>query len=109
MRSSEDRIDKSIAFKPVNIAVMTVSDSRTLENDRSGDLLKSRIIEDGHILAARVIVADEQLKIIAKLTINDIFSSMIFLLAWSPIPRHLSDGYRLFDQSLLLWPRFEWQ
>ena len=67
MRSSDDRIDKSISFKPVNIAVMTVSDSSTMENDRSGDLLKSRIIEDGHILVARVIISDDQPKIIERL------------------------------------------
>jgi molybdenum cofactor biosynthesis protein B len=67
LRSSDDRIDKSITFQPVNIAVMTVSDSRTTEDDRSGDLLASRIIGDGHILAARAIIIDDQPKITARL------------------------------------------
>ncbi|MEK9612054.1 MAG: molybdenum cofactor biosynthesis protein B [Alphaproteobacteria bacterium] len=67
MRSSDDRIDTSITFQPVNIAVMTVSDTRRSEDDRSGDLLASRISEDGHVLAARTIVTDDQPKIIARL------------------------------------------
>ena len=46
---------------------MTVSDTRRSENDRSGDLLASRINEDGHVLAARAIVTDDQPKIIARL------------------------------------------
>lgn len=52
-------IDESRPFKPVRIAVLTVSDSRTLETDRSGDTLASRLEEDGHILAAREIVTDD--------------------------------------------------
>ena len=67
MRSSDDRIDTSITFQPVNIAVMTVSDTRRSEDDRSGDLLASRINDDGHVLAARAIVTDDQPKIIARL------------------------------------------
>lgn len=67
MRSSDDRIDKSITFQPVNIAVMTVSDSRTASDDRSGDLLSSRITEDGHVLAARTIITDDMPKIISRL------------------------------------------
>ena len=62
MRNNDDRIDTSITFQPVNIAVMTVSDTRRSEDDRSGDLLASRISEDGHVLAARTIVTDDQLK-----------------------------------------------
>ena len=67
MRSGDDRIDKSINFQPVNIAVMTVSDTRTTEDDRSGNLLASRILEDGHILVARSIITDDQPSIIVKL------------------------------------------
>ena len=37
---SNDRIDTSITFQPVNIAVMTVSDTRKSENDRSGDFAR---------------------------------------------------------------------
>ena len=43
-------------FIPVNIAVLTVSDSRTRDNDKSGDLLVSRIANVGHLLATREIV-----------------------------------------------------
>ncbi len=46
-------------FLPVHIAVMTVSDTRTREDDRSGDTLVDRLTKDGHILADRVIVKDE--------------------------------------------------
>ena len=47
-------------FLPVNIAVLTVSDSRTLETDKSGQTLVDRIAAAGHRLAARRIVADER-------------------------------------------------
>jgi molybdenum cofactor biosynthesis protein B len=52
-------IDESRDFVPVNIAVLTVSDTRTLADDRSGDTLVSRLEGDGHVLAARAIVKDE--------------------------------------------------
>ncbi|MET3793037.1 molybdenum cofactor biosynthesis protein B [Aquamicrobium terrae] len=51
------------AFIPVRIAVLTVSDSRSLAEDRSGQTLADRIAEAGHILAARDIVTDDQDKI----------------------------------------------
>ena len=47
-------------FVPVGIAVLTVSDSRSLANDRSGQTLADRIAEAGHRLAARAIVPDER-------------------------------------------------
>lgn len=46
------------SFIPVRIALMTVSNSRTLENDKSGDTLQSRLEEAGHKLAARTLVRD---------------------------------------------------
>ena len=55
----EKRIDKSASFLAVNIAVLTVSDSRRQENDKSGDLLVGRVAEDGHHLADRRIVTDD--------------------------------------------------
>ena len=55
----EKRIDKSLPFVAVNIAVLTVSDSRSLEDDKSGDLLAGRVAEDGHHLAERSIVTDD--------------------------------------------------
>tara|TARA_R110000772_G_scaffold267976_3_gene393753 strand:+ start:20412 stop:20939 length:528 start_codon:yes stop_codon:yes gene_type:complete len=46
-------------FLPVNIAVLTVSDTRTLADDRSGDTLVDRLTAAGHKLAARAIVKDD--------------------------------------------------
>jgi len=54
------RIDESLEFIPVSIAVLTVSDTRGLAEDRSGDVLVERIAEAGHVLAHRAIVKDEQ-------------------------------------------------
>ena len=54
-----NRIDQSKPFKPVHIAVLTVSDTRTLETDKSGDTLAERIARDGHVLADRAIVTDD--------------------------------------------------
>jgi len=53
------RIDETRPFIPVGIAVLTVSDTRTPETDRSGDTLAARVTEAGHRLAARAIVADD--------------------------------------------------
>jgi molybdenum cofactor biosynthesis protein B len=53
------KLDPSRSFIPVRIAVLTVSDTRTLKDDRSGDLLAERIREAGHLLAAREIVPDD--------------------------------------------------
>jgi len=54
-------------FIPVNIAVLTVSDTRTLAEDRSGDTLVARLTEAGHRLAARAIVHDERDRIAEQL------------------------------------------
>ena len=54
-----NKIDETKPFKPVNIAVLTVSDTRTLETDKSGDTLVERIARDGHVLADRAIVTDD--------------------------------------------------
>ena len=54
------RIDESKEFIPVRIAVLTVSDSRDISEDRSGEVLVSRIEEAGHTLADRMIVRDER-------------------------------------------------
>ena len=53
------RIDEKIEFQPVGIAVMTVSDSRTREDDSSGDALEERLTGAGHRLVARTIVRDD--------------------------------------------------
>jgi molybdenum cofactor biosynthesis protein B len=52
-------IDESRPFIPLNIAVMTVSDTRTPETDTSGDVLEARLTAAGHKLAARTIVSDD--------------------------------------------------
>jgi len=60
-------IDNSIAFRPVRIAVLTVSDTRTLADDRSGDRLVERLTAAGHVLADRAIVTDDADLIVARL------------------------------------------
>ena len=52
-------INESLTFQPVNIAVMTVSDTRTPDTDTSGDILVQRLTEAGHTLATRAIVKDD--------------------------------------------------
>ena len=52
-------IDQSRTFVPINIAILTVSDTRTVESDKSGDLLKERAEGYGHRVVARSIVKDE--------------------------------------------------
>ena len=54
-------------FVPINIAVLTVSDTRTIENDKSGDVLEERIIQAGHNLITRGIVLDEKKQILSTL------------------------------------------
>ena len=63
----DPRLDETIAFVPVRIAVMTVSDTRDASNDVSGDTLAARIKAAGHELAARTIVHDDQRAIAAQL------------------------------------------
>lgn len=52
-------IDQSLIFHPLNIAVLTVSDTRTIETDTSGALLAERLTDAGHNLADRAIVTDD--------------------------------------------------
>jgi molybdenum cofactor biosynthesis protein B len=61
------RIDESIAFVPVRIALLTVSDTRDASNDTSGDTLEARIKEAGHVLAARTLLRDDRAQIAAQL------------------------------------------
>ena len=60
-------IDLSATFLPVRIAVLTVSDTRILADDRSGDTLVARLTEAGHVLADRQIVKDDVDTIVATL------------------------------------------
>lgn len=59
-------IDEAREFKPINIAVLTVSDTRTPETDTSGDILAARVVGAGHILAARTIVKDDAALLAAR-------------------------------------------
>jgi molybdenum cofactor biosynthesis protein B len=54
-------------FLPVRVALMTVSDTRTRENDVSGNTLEARVKEAGHIVAERVIVTDDKERIVDRL------------------------------------------
>lgn len=61
------RIDESRDFIPVRIAVLTLSDSRSIEQDRSGQVLVDRIEAAGHKVAARMILRDERQEIADQL------------------------------------------
>ena len=56
-------IDTSLEFVSINIAIITISDSRTLENDTSGDTLENRITNAGHQMVKRIIIPDDVNKI----------------------------------------------
>jgi molybdenum cofactor biosynthesis protein B len=60
-------LDEGKPFRPVNIALLTVSDTRTPENDTSGDILAERILAAGHNLVERAIVKDDAAKLVARL------------------------------------------
>jgi molybdopterin adenylyltransferase len=60
-------IDETRTFKPVNIAVLTVSDTRTIETDKSGATLIERLQAAGHILAARAILQDDVPTLVTQL------------------------------------------
>jgi molybdopterin adenylyltransferase len=60
------RLDESRPFVPVNIAVLTISDTRSLADDRSGAALVELIAGAGHTLAAREIVTDDRDRIIKQ-------------------------------------------
>jgi len=61
------KLDDSKPFVPVRIAVLTVSDSRSLAEDRSGQVLVDRIEAAGHLVVHRDIMPDERADIAAKL------------------------------------------
>ncbi|MFH6783329.1 MULTISPECIES: molybdenum cofactor biosynthesis protein B [Methylobacterium] len=64
----QTRLDLARDFVPLGIAVLTVSDTRTSADDRSGDTLADRLTGAGHRLAARAIVPDEVEAIRAQVT-----------------------------------------
>jgi molybdenum cofactor biosynthesis protein B len=60
------RVDETRPFVPVNIAVLTISDTRSLAEDRSGAALVELVAAAGHKLAARAIVTDDRERIVAQ-------------------------------------------
>lgn len=65
---SDAEVKPERAFVPVRIALLTVSDTRTRADDKSGDTLEARVREAGHMVAAREIVRDDKELIAAQLT-----------------------------------------
>lgn len=61
------RIDETRPFLPVRIAILTVSDTRGLDQDKSGDTLAARLKDAGHLLAERKILRDERSEIAEQL------------------------------------------
>jgi len=61
-------VDLQRNFKPINIAVLTVSDTRTAADDTSGDLLAGRVTAAGHSLVARAIERDDAALVASQLT-----------------------------------------
>jgi len=60
-------IDEGRTFKPIRIAVLTVSDTRTAADDMSGDTLVARLTGAGHHLAERTIIRDDVPTLVAQL------------------------------------------
>ncbi len=60
-------IDPALDFKPVRIAILTISDSRSADDDTSGDALEDLLTGAGHVLAARAIIKDEADLIVSRL------------------------------------------
>ena len=62
-------LDESRAFIPVRIAILSVSDTRSLTDDRSGQTLVDRLTDAGHILADRKMLRDERAQIADQLRV----------------------------------------
>jgi molybdenum cofactor biosynthesis protein B len=60
-------VDRERTFKPINIALLTISDTRTLQDDTSGDILAERITDAGHNLVERAIEKDEVARLVSRL------------------------------------------
>jgi molybdenum cofactor biosynthesis protein B len=60
------RIDESRPFLPVRIAILTMSDTRSMADDKSGNTLCEMIVSDGHVVADRALVKDDVAQIRAK-------------------------------------------
>ena len=62
-------IDETLPFRPLNIAILTVSDTRTRENDKSGDVLQERAESAGHAVVRRDIQTDDLDALVARLNV----------------------------------------
>lgn len=62
------KLSDEIAFRPLRVAVLTVSDTRDEKSDSSGKLLADRVTRDGHLLAARTMVKDDVAEIQKQLS-----------------------------------------
>jgi molybdopterin adenylyltransferase len=60
-------VDPALPFRAVNIALLTVSDTRTAADDTSGDILGERIMRAGHKLVARAIERDDAVSLVTRL------------------------------------------
>ncbi|MGD9981369.1 MAG: molybdenum cofactor biosynthesis protein B [Hyphomonadaceae bacterium] len=67
MSAHASRIDESLPFKPVHVAVLTISDTRDAESDTSGALLADLIERDGHRVTERALVRDDIASIRARI------------------------------------------
>ena len=61
------RLNPDRAFIPVRIAILTVSDTRTRDNDTSGDILAARIEAAGHTIAERAIIKDDAILLVDEI------------------------------------------
>ena len=61
------KLDMDRKFIPVNFAILTISDTRSLSEDKSGDFLSERIQSSGHFVKARAITTDDEKKIVSHL------------------------------------------
>ena len=61
------KLDMDREFIPVNFAILTISDTRSLSEDKSGDFLSERIQSSGHFVKAREITSDDEEKIVSHL------------------------------------------
>jgi molybdenum cofactor biosynthesis protein B len=60
-------VDESRVFTPINIALLTISDTRSLQDDTSGDILAERIVRAGHSLVERAIEKDDVAQLVTRL------------------------------------------
>jgi len=106
------RIDPERAFTPLNLAVMTISDSRDSSTDSSGDLLAERIATAGHALKARTVVGFDRaaIQVQARSWIDDAGIDIIVSNGGTGLPpREVApEAFReLFDRELegfiVLW------